>query len=466
MNEGVILVVGAGRCGLLSMVHLLNQQPGVAMSLREPPILPWRPPASGCDLDARFRRMQRDRRRPLVGDAAPYYLNYLESILSQNPAVRVLGLTRPIHEVVGSYCRWFDELFPLPMNHWAMEPTPGWHHDPIWTQSFPQYDTTDRQQGLTRYCEEYHAALADLADRFPQAVRLYDASAVLNQEATLGEALEFVGIPPDQQVRSGVGTRLSPTKAPPPRPQAHRTSNHPMDPGRCVVLVPFTGSILPQCERALQELERRGYHVRRVGGYAAIDQGRNQMATDALIDGFEETMWIDSDIEFHPDAVDQLRALALPIVCGIYPQKGKRALACHIVPGTPQMVFGKGGGVVELLYAGTGFLLVRREVYLKIQHHLELPITNERFGVPMLPYFHPMLHPIEDGHWYLAEDYAFCQRARASGFFVHADTRIRLWHIGSYSYGWEDAGMDRERTGTFTLHFPDQAPQAQQERAL
>jgi hypothetical protein len=32
--------------------------------------------------------------------------------------------------------------------------------------------------------------------------------------------------------------------------------------------------------------------VRRVGGYAAIDQGRNQMATDVLLDGYEETMWI------------------------------------------------------------------------------------------------------------------------------------------------------------------------------
>ncbi len=250
-----------------------------------------------------------------------------------------------------------------------------------------------------------------------------------------------------------------PQKGPPVRALAQRASNHPLDPGRCAVLVPFTGSILPQCERALQELERRGYHVRRVGGYAAIDQGRNQMATDALIDGFEETMWIDSDVEFHPDSVDQLRSHGLPIVCGVYPQKGKRALACHIIPGTPRIVFGRDGGTVELLYAGTGFLLVRREVYLIMQRRLSLPITNERFGVPMLPYFQPMLHPVDDGHWYLAEDYAFCQRARQCGFRIFADSNIRLWHIGSYPYSWEDAGMDRERTATFTLNFPSQAPE-------
>ena len=44
-------------------------------------------------------------------------------------------------------------------------------------------------------------------------------------------------------------------------------------------------------------------------------------------------------------SVDQLRSHDLPIVCGVYPQKGKRALACHIVPGTPSMHFGKRGNL-------------------------------------------------------------------------------------------------------------------------
>jgi hypothetical protein len=203
-----------------------------------------------------------------------------------------------------------------------------------------------------------------------------------------------------------------------------------MDRRRCAVLVPFATAITPPCERALVELERRGYAVRRVGGYAAIDQGRNQMATDALLDGFEETFWIDADIEFHPDAVERLRSHRLPIVCGIYPQKGKRAIACHPLPGAPKVVFGRDGGVVEILYAGAGFLLVRREVYLTVQRQLGLAMCNERFRSPMIPFFHPILHPCEDGHWYLAEDWAFCERARQCGFRIMADTAIRLWHVG------------------------------------
>ena len=63
-------------------------------------------------------------------------------------------------------------------------------------------------------------------------------------------------------------------------------------PGRCVVLVPCQGRIVSQCQSALLELERRGYVVRRVEGYSAIDQARNQIASDALADGFQETLWI------------------------------------------------------------------------------------------------------------------------------------------------------------------------------
>jgi hypothetical protein len=63
-------------------------------------------------------------------------------------------------------------------------------------------------------------------------------------------------------------------------------------PGRCAVLVPFQGRIVSRCQSALLELERRGYVVRRLEGYSAIDQARNQIASDALADGFQETLWI------------------------------------------------------------------------------------------------------------------------------------------------------------------------------
>src|SRR5579871_6729605 len=93
---------------------------------------------------------------------------------------------------------------------------------------------------------------------------------------------------------------------------------------RCVVLVPANFGVEPECDRALMELERRGYVVWRIPGFAAIDQCRNQAATDALARGFEELFWLDADIEFHPDALDRLRSHNLPIVSAIYPKKNCR----------------------------------------------------------------------------------------------------------------------------------------------
>ena len=163
------------------------------------------------------------------------------------------------------------------------------------------------------------------------------------------------------------------------KPVPQPAAPHLMIPSRCVILVPFATYVAPACEQGLIELQRRGYEVWRVGGYAAIDQGRNQMATDALAAGFDETFWIDSDIEFHPDAVERLRSYGLPITSGVYARKGARALGSQTLPGTAKLGVGKGGGLCEILYAGAGFLHVRREVYRTIQERLALPIVQRAF---------------------------------------------------------------------------------------
>jgi hypothetical protein len=454
LNNRTVLIVGSGRCGLASLAEVLNRQPGTKVSVAEPPLLPWKRTPGERLIPERLARLRRARGAGIVGDAASFYLPYLEDALAEGPELRVVGLRRPREAVVASFARFLDEQAPYPTNHWANEPGVGWHHDPIWTRAFPQYDLTDREEGVRRYWDEYYGRLGELCARHPQNVRVFEMDEALNTEAGQRAVLDFIGYPADEPVLT-LGARASQPRPSPSTRRARPGSNHPLDPGKCVVLVPYTGFIFPPCEQGLHQLERRGYTVRRVGGYAAIDQGRNQMATDALIEGFEETMWIDSDVEFSPDGVDQLRAHGVPISCGIYPQKGRRALACHVMPGATRMGFGRSGGLQEVLYAGAGFLHVRRQVYLTIQHRLGLPLTNQRFGAPMIPFFYPMLHPIEDGYWYLAEDYAFCQRARECGYKVLADTSIRLWHHGTYPYGWEDSGIERERSASFTLHFPD-----------
>lgn len=453
----IVLVVGTGRCGLASLVTVLAKQSGANVSLENLPLLPWKRAQGDRVIRERFARFRKQREAEVIVDVASFYLPYLEDAILSELDIRIIALKRPCEETVTSFGRFLDGYNIFPTNHWAEKPGVGWSHDLIWTRTFPQYPTAERAEGIRLYWGEYYQRLERLEERFPQNLRIFDMHESLNSESGQRSLLEFAGFATERQVL-GIGAKAQRVKPSTGRPPVRRPSNHPLDPARCVVLVPFTGSVYPQCEVGLRELEKRGYCVRRVGGFAAIDQGRNQLATDALIDGFEETMWIDSDIDFNADSVDQLRAHGLPITCGIYAQKRFRALSSHIFPGTPKVTFGRNGGLYEVQYAATGFFLVRREVYMKIQHQLSLPLANERFSGKMIPFFHPMVHPFEDGHWYLAEDFAFSERARQCGFKIVADTTLRLWHIGNYAYGWEEAGMDKERRDSLTLHFPEKHP--------
>jgi hypothetical protein len=216
---------------------------------------------------------------------------------------------------------------------------------------------------------------------------------------------------------------------------------------RLVVLVPVATTVEPECDAGLQKLRAKGARVRLLRGASAIDQARSQMATDALRDGFEHLMWIDADVAFDPADVERLLAHDHPFVCGLIAKKGARALAAHVMPGTTEIRFGEGGGLLEILYAAAAFNLVQARVYHAIRDALALPTCNEAFGAPIVPYYLPM---VKDA-WYLGEDYAFCERARQAGFAIMADTRVRLGHIGRYAYQWEDAGSELTRYAGFRL---------------
>jgi hypothetical protein len=229
-----------------------------------------------------------------------------------------------------------------------------------------------------------------------------------------------------------------------------------MSSSRCIVLVPYLTHVEPACERGLRELERRGLEVRRYPSSAAIDRTRSEVATAALREGYDELMWIDSDVVFEPDDVARLRAHEVAIVAGVYAKKGAGGLAVHIDPGARELRLGDGGGLTSVRYVGAGFLLTRRAVYDAIATKFSLPVCNERFGAPVVPYFLPMVIADDEapgGYWYLGEDYAFGERARLAGHTSLVDSRIRLGHVGSYVYGWEDAAQTVRRvtSAVFTV---------------
>ena len=213
-----------------------------------------------------------------------------------------------------------------------------------------------------------------------------------------------------------------------------------MNPEQCVILVPVAAHIEPATLDCLSRLMDRGYRVQTLRGCSQIDLARSMLATDALRDGFAETLWIDSDVTFTVEDVERLRAHGKPFTAGLYVKKGNPEFACKFREGTRELTFGTDGGLIELEYAAMGFTHIRREVYERIQSGLGLPTCSGGYdGKTIVPYFLPLLAPIPGGFDYLSEDYSFCYRARQVACPVFADTRLKLGHgNGPYRYTWDD----------------------------
>jgi hypothetical protein len=237
--------------------------------------------------------------------------------------------------------------------------------------------------------------------------------------------------------------------------QAVDASQPPPGRGQAVVLVPHLNGIEWECEHALRQLEADGIRVVRRGGCSAIDVARNELISEAIHDGAESMLFIDSDIGFDP--ADALRLLARPepVVAGIYAKKGMRELASVFAEGVKEVLFGPDAvGTYPLKYAATGFLRIKIGVLRQLIADLQLPLCNTHWGRGVWPFFQPMIIPHGTGKWhYLGEDWAFSQRLTQIGATPLADTSIRLWHWGRYSFGWEDAGntVSRYRSYSYNL---------------
>lgn len=219
--------------------------------------------------------------------------------------------------------------------------------------------------------------------------------------------------------------------------------------------MPVLNNIESATQVSLLRLSQMGYPVATIYQCTSIDFARSQMVSQFLELGYDEILWVDSDIVFDPNDVEKIRSHKLPIVCGIYPKRGpERDLNVGLIPDTNLIAFGEIGGLIEVLWCGAGFLYTQRHVYEDIKQILSLPDCMTSNGKKFSPYFLPFTTPNGDRpHAYLCDDRAFCARARLCGHKIYADTTIRLKHVGKYEYSWEDLDGDRQRFASMTYNI-------------
>jgi hypothetical protein len=213
------------------------------------------------------------------------------------------------------------------------------------------------------------------------------------------------------------------------------------DLSRYVVQVPVARFVELDCDHCLRRLEALGVRVDRSKGSSAIDLARNIRASEAVREGFEAILFIDSDMLFDPEDAIKLLRRPEPVVAGVYAAKklGNGQLNVHFPDDVDKIKLGPWATeLTPAVNVGAGFLRIKTDFLRRMARELKLPYCRmaERYG---WPFFQPVV--VEEGGEtrYLCEDYSFCWRCRQLGVMPMVDTSFRLYHIGDYAYGWEEA---------------------------
>jgi hypothetical protein len=189
---------------------------------------------------------------------------------------------------------------------------------------------------------------------------------------------------------------------------------------------------------------------------------------------FEYLMFIDADIQFEADHVIRLLVHNKDIVTGAYPMKlinynnieNKALSVKDLVKSTTEYAINLKlsqeqidkangepmgvvqlqlvNGLIEVLDAGTGFMLVKRGVFDKLMK--EYPETSyvrdmtslnpdgsvNRDTDEQYAFFDGSID--EDSKRYLSEDYTFCRRWQKIGGKIWTDPEIVLNHVGTHVF--------------------------------
>ena len=199
-----------------------------------------------------------------------------------------------------------------------------------------------------------------------------------------------------------------------------------------------------------------------------ITRARNYLVDEFLRSDYTHLLFIDSDIHYNPQDVIALLALDKDVIGGPYPKKsinwGNVAQAArshpemeakeleqlvgeyvfNVVKGTKQFTV---TDPLEVMEIGTGFMLVKREVFEKMEKEYPMirykPDHVGQANFDGSRYIHAYFDTVIDSKGsitdggserYLSEDYMFCQMWRKMNGKIYLCPWMKTQHIGTYAF--------------------------------
>ena len=169
-----------------------------------------------------------------------------------------------------------------------------------------------------------------------------------------------------------------------------------------------------------------------------ISRARNTL-TAKFLHNKESThlMFVDADIGWEPWHLLVMLNAQKDVIGGLYPMKSLPVKWC--VNGFDGAQVSEDGTLQEVSKTGTGFMLIKRDVFEKLNAHpATKPFIND-IGLPaeLNPYMKTYFDTAVRENRYYSEDWTFCENWRDIGGQVWVDKRVLLRHTGTYVFDYQ-----------------------------
>ena len=168
-----------------------------------------------------------------------------------------------------------------------------------------------------------------------------------------------------------------------------------------------------------------------------ISRARNTLVAKFLANpDSTHLMFIDADIGWEPWHLLVLLNRQVDVIGGLYPMKTLPVK--WVVNGFDGAEEGE-EGLQEVSKTGTGFMLVKRDVFEKLNAHPAVKPFNNDIGLPKELDQHLRTYydtAVRENRYY-SEDWTFCENWRDIGGKIWVDKRVLLKHTGSYVFDFQ-----------------------------